>query len=463
MRNVLAWVVALGVLTLAGGSRSSLDAAAPPVAAQGLKTINPPQGGQIVYGQVVGETTEAGAMGSILRSLHNRLGDRPRVGRLFQAKGSQSVAAFFSVNRKDQNIQVAGLLIVAKATTDHVEAALLTDEASRFPKTLGPMLKTLFGVWQPLAAAKVGASGPGAPAAPLHQVILSDRSASVGLPDGWRLVPKMSMGGSLVALGPKEESAELGIAFLSADTNNPHVQQLMNTLRAGGLRNTVYANADYYPYGADMAQTWVHMMQVVRKKAGLPAATYNFTSVTPVVNTAQERCVHISGTADLGDGKLRGLNCFYCTTPPSPRTGDWGSTAYSTMAPVAVFDQERATLNAILQSFRIDMNVVSREAAAIAAPVIAQIHAIGDAATARINAAHQMEDIHNSSVYQHWDSIDKRSQEFENYQLGYSVISNVEHTAHATLENEDADALVKQNPDRFEYVSAPDYWKGVDY
>jgi hypothetical protein len=47
---------------------------------QGLQTINPPEGGQITYGQVAGETTEAGAMGSILRNLHQRLGDRPRVG-----------------------------------------------------------------------------------------------------------------------------------------------------------------------------------------------------------------------------------------------------------------------------------------------------------------------------------------------------------------------------------------------
>jgi len=38
--------------------------------------------------------------------------------------------------------------------------------------------------------------------------------------------------------------------------------------------------------------------------------------------------------------------------------------------------------------------------------------------------AHEIEDIHNSSVYNHWDSMDRRSQEFENYQLGYSVLIN---------------------------------------
>jgi hypothetical protein len=66
-------------------------------------------------------------------------------------------------------------------------------------------------------------------------------------------------------------------------------------------------------------------------------------------------------------------------------------------------------------------------------------------------------------VYQHWDSMDKRSQEFENYQLGYSVISDSQNNAHGTFWNQDADALVKSNPERFEYVNAPNYWKGIDY
>ena len=59
--------------------------------------------------------------------------------------------------------------------------------------------------------------------------------------------------------------------------------------------------------------------------------------------------------------------------------------------------------------------------------------------------------------------MDKRSQEFENYQLGYTVISDTGHFAYGTFWNEDADAWVKSNPDRFEYVSAPNYWKRVDY
>jgi hypothetical protein len=205
------------------------------------------------------------------------------------------------------------------------------------------------------------------------------------------------------------------------------------------------------------------MIQSVRQKAGLPQATYNFSSVTPAPASGQERCAHLQGTGDMNDGKgPRELNGVYCTTPPN-RTGSWGSDAYMTMAPVQIAARERATLGAIMQSFNVNMNVVDEQARRISAPAIEQIHAIGRAAANQANEAHRREDIHNSSVYQHWDSMDKRSQEFSNYQLGYTVISNADNTAHGTFWNEDADLLVKNNPDRFEYVSAPNYWKGIDY
>ena len=120
-------------------------------------------------------------------------------------------------------------------------------------------------------------------------------------------------------------------------------------------------------------------------------------------------------------------------------------------------------VGAIYASFQVDMRVVNQEAAALAAPAIKEIQAIGRAATARIDAAHRAEEIHNSSVYEHWDSMDRRSKEFENYQLGYATIHDIPNELHGTLWQEDADALVKQDPQRYEYVTAPNFWKGIDY
>jgi hypothetical protein len=434
------------------------------IAAQGhMKNIDPPQGGRIIYGQVEGQTTEAGAMGVVLRGLHDQFGERPQVGRLFQVRGTQSVAAFFSVGKPSQSGgQIAGLIIAAKATDDHVEAALVTDDATRFPKTLAPMMKTLVAAWHPLEAGHGAAAIPTGPK-PLRQTWTQDHSASIGLPDGWKLVPSMSMMGTVVAAGPNGEAAELGTAFLAMDTNNPNVQRTMQVVRNGGLRNTSYAKAVYYPYGGDMAKTFVYLMQELRHRAALPQASYRFSSVTAGPASPQERCVRLAGTADMGDGKgAKELNGVFCTTPPN-RAGSWMSMAYTTMAPVQVAATERPTLAAILQSFNIDMNVVRGQSARIAGPAIEQIHAIGRMAANQAAAAHERNDIQNSSVYKRWDDLDKRSQEFENYQLGFSVVSDVGNNVHGTFWNEDAAALVEGNPDKYEYVSAPNYWKGVDY
>jgi hypothetical protein len=437
--------------------------------AQQLKSIDPPGGGKIMYGQVAGQSTEAGAMAYVLRNLHQSLGEKPKVGKLFEVRNTQSVATFFSVTRHDQGpgkkpLEIAGLLIATKVSTDHVEAALVSDEASRFPKTQPAMMKTLFAAWHPLQGAShgsSGASGVSAPAAPLHQVALTDQSAAVGLPDGWQIVQKMSGGGTIIATGPNNEAAELGITWLVGDTNNPQTQRLLAQLRAGYLRNSMYAQMPYYPLGADPGKTLEYLIGTIRKRAGLPEAHYTFTGSTPV-NVPGARCAHLTGTTDLSDGTgPYELNALFCEQPPT--SGSYLATATMTMVPAANAAKERATLGAILQSFQVNQAVVQQQANQIAAPVVAQIHAIGAAAAERTRASNEAFEIHNSSVYQRWDSQDKRSQEFENYQLGYSVVSTTDNQYHGTFWNEDADALVKSHPDKFEYVNAPNYWKGIDY
>jgi hypothetical protein len=438
---------------------------AAPAGGQSLQTIHPAGGGQIVYGQVAGQTTEAGAMGSILKSIHTSLGDKPQVGKLFQVRNSESVAVFFNVKRRNgDGGQVTGLIIATKVSTDHVEAALVSDDAARFPKSVGPMMKTLFAQWHPLrAGAGAGNAGGGGPVVALHPHELPDHSASVSLPDGWQILSN-SGGGTIVAQGPNGELASLGLAFLAEDTNNPRVQQLMRQLQAGYLRNTVYASSLYYPFSNDASGMYKAVIGHARQKAGMAPAKIEIANVAPVASPAGQRCAHLEGTTDLIDGKGdRTFSSVFCVGAPSPASGIWGSTITATSAPVAIAPRVGPTLGAIMESFNVNMAVVQGQAAQIAAPAIAQIHEIGRLASARAQAAHQAEDIHNSSVYEHWDSMDRRSQEFENYQLGYSVISDAQNNAHGTFWNEDADAIVKSDPSRYEYVNAPDYWKGIDY
>ena len=44
----------------------------------GLKTIDNPGGGQIVYGPLAGQTSLPQAMGAMLRQIHTHFGDRPK-------------------------------------------------------------------------------------------------------------------------------------------------------------------------------------------------------------------------------------------------------------------------------------------------------------------------------------------------------------------------------------------------
>ncbi len=141
-----------------------------------------------MYGPVPGETTEAGAMGWILRSLHKEFGDKPQVSKLFQVRGTQSVAALFTLtNRNHGNVPWTGMVIAVKTATDNVEGGAVYDDASRFPTSFNPMMKALFAAWHPFAAATAGA-GKASALPPMQKFTARDNSASVDYPEGWKTV-----------------------------------------------------------------------------------------------------------------------------------------------------------------------------------------------------------------------------------------------------------------------------------
>ena len=43
------------------------------------------------------------------------------------------------------------------------------------------------------------------------------------------------------------------------------------------------------------------------------------------------------------------------------------------------------------------------------------------------------------------------------------MIEDNRNNAHGTVWNQTADALVRNDPQRFGYVDTPNFWKGVDY
>jgi hypothetical protein len=61
------------------------------------------------------------------------------------------------------------------------------------------------------------------------------------------------------------------------------------------------------------------------------------------------------------------------------------------------------------------------------------------------------------------DDIDRYSKSFQNYQLDRSQIQDNDLNTRGIASNGLAEALVKADPNRFQYVQTQDFLKGVDY
>ena len=82
---------------------------------------------------------------------------------------------------------------------------------------------------------------------------------------------------------------------------------------------------------------------------------------------------------------------------------------------------------------------------------------------AQADAAHAANDAHNASVQAAWDSQDRRNQNFSNYLLDQTVVQDNNTGAYGAVWNQYADSLVKNDPNRYQYVQTPDFLKGIDY
>lgn len=478
-------------------------------AAGGLQTADNPGGGEIVYGPLDGISSLSEAMVEVLRTVHGHFDDRPRVGKFLQARDGRSVATFFSVTDKSQNGRAfAGLAIVTLAD-GNASGAVLYDDAARFAKTEPAMMKTLGDAWHlaspppplPGAAPKTEAvaSAGGAAVAPsgssatstplaespsaaaaaapvaiatragesapahLHMTTGGDHSASVGLPEGWRLTGVS--GGQLTAEGPKGEMAGLGIMLQGI--RNPGGPRPMFAPPGGGAPLVA-------PFGGDLFASFDSLTNQVRRNKHLPPATYKLTkSENLPANQYEQRVVQAIFEVDLHDGKGRRKGSARIGAMHVRGVPTWALTISSSNAPVAVAEAEGATLLAVVRSYRQDGKVIAQETQ----QVIGRINANANAARIRANAQSAANDAHNrafdqhmadldsrnQAFDQHMDNIDRSSKSFQNYLLDRNVVQDNDYNERGTVGNGYGDALVKSNPDRFQYVQQKDFIKGVDY
>lgn len=461
-----------------------------------LKNVKSPEGGKIMYGVVDGATSQAAGLASVLRAVHANCGERPQIGRVFKFRGTETVGVFFAVvNHPAGNVKLAGLVVADMNAAGRVEAALMSDNATRFGTTVNPMLKELLAEWHPggaVAGANAPAeknsapvsgpvtSGKSGPAPTLHTVSAADNSVSIGIPDGWTLDPNSGRG-KIVVHGPQGEVVALGMSKSGVDPTHPWQR---NFARMGGHP---LPGQLVYPYHGNLKEAFPGLFQAWRRSNGQGPAKLEVDKIDsfPVPPGSPlgrgEECVVANGHIDPdGKGMVR-FNDLMCAALAL----DWGGypvTLHHSVAPDSVAEQEKPAFNAMLASWKLNSEVLNqqtqaalRDKAASDAQIRAQtqqainnIHAIGAAATARYNATQAANDAQHAGYWAQQESNARNAQGFSNYLLDQTVVQdnnmyNNGTIGHGTVWNATADSLVKADPNRFEIVDTPGYWKGIDY
>jgi hypothetical protein len=449
--------------------------------------INAPQGGKIVYGSVAGVTTQAAAMAKMLSTVHNNCGEKPQIGKVFQFTGTNSVGVFFTVtDHPDGNLPLAGMVIATATGPNQAEAAMIYDRAAQFGQTVNPMLQQLSSVWHPGGTPTAGGGTPGAgPASAtpdgngattpsMRQVSLPDGTATLSLPAGWNVVPNQSAMGQTTVNGPQGELLGLNYGYNAEDTNNPSVQNMMR--RGLKFQNTIYS-----PSNTDLTKSFADLFQQIRAVVGQGPAPMKVDSVQ-APSGSQGQCVSATGQLNPDGTGMRQMEMLLCRSTPN-QNGMYTLILTKCLLPLGATDQQRATANAIMASYKADMQRAQAIANAQSAPIIAQmqqtyqahqqalmsftqqqianIHQIGADATARYNATEAANSAEQSSWEAGQNANARNDQGFSNYLLDQSVVQNNSTGTHTTNWNSAADAMVKSG--KYSYVSNSNYIPGTDY
>ena len=450
-----------------------------------ITSIQGAQGGDIVFGSVSGVTTQPAAIAKLLRFVHSDCGEKPQIGRVFSFKGTDSVGVFFTViNHPHGEKHVAGLIIATATGPNQVEAAILSDDASRFGKTVNPMLQQLFSQWnpggQPAASSSASggkpasdggshpASGHYAPAAKLHTVSTADNAASIGIPDDWHLDPQ-SGGGALRVRGPQGEMLLVNGHMNAIDLTNPRLPPFMRS-------QTQSSGTFLYPYRGNLMRDFPNMLQVWRRVSGNPPARVQVDTIKPVDAAPGQECVQTDGYLDSNGNKTH-FAAKMCANDSS-QNGSYIVWLDLGLLPADLLDQEHQTMAAIYNSVNLNQQVVGQQTQA----GLDRIHQIGvqaaaDRATRNAgydaqHAGYWAQQDNNAAQHSAWnagqDNNARNGQGFSNYMLDQTVVQDNNMYGNGTVGrgtvwNSTADALVKADPNRFQYVDTPNYLKGIDY
>jgi hypothetical protein len=424
-----------------------------------LKIINPPGGGQVVYGTMEAGRTPQAAMAFMLKQVHGHFGDRPQVSKVFQVRNSESYAAFFTLIAKTQGGKpIAGEVIVSVPKGRQPSAAVLYDDAQHFTKSQAVLLKALStgsrgdnSAGGPGQASQ-GQAAPGQSAAgqsglgksqALRVQTGGDHSASLTLPEGWRVVSVA--GGSISAEGPNGERIGLGLM----------AQGIRDPRSAGGVYGMPGMRGVVCPAGGDLFNAYVCVVNQQRRNANQPQGTFTLKSSRPLGGGAIEAIFEV----DLHDGKGPRDGSARLQALITRGLPTWALSISNSSVPKTVAAAEAPTMKAILASYSQDRRVINGEQR----QVLGQIRAAGERSRIEADAANQRREASTSAFDAHMDNIDRQSKAMQNYTLDRSQIQDNDLNGRATVSNGLADALVATDPNRYQVVPPGSFLKGVDY
>jgi hypothetical protein len=465
-----------------------------------LTSIATTPGGIIEYGRMEGATTLPAAMGKVLSQIHQVCGEKPTVGQVFRVKGTNSTGVFFTVvDRAQRNRQIAGLVIAAQTGPKQMEAAVVADSADKFAHTANPMMQQLFAAWHPAGSApasasaaepassaapastgkgKSAASSVAAPASnvPLHKVTASDNSITLSVPEGWTMDPASGYG-AIIVRGPNGEQMGLGMVRPAVDPTNSWQANM-----ARQRYSVVLPNSVVYPFRGDLNKEFVNVFQAWRKAAGAGPAKIEVEKTETMPEPQGSHGVAVTGHMDPDGKGMQFFSDLMIVSDPTRDYGTYAVTLFHTLLPAAVADKEQSLMTAILKTYQPNAQVINEENAALlrqkqqndqhlldmSQQAVNRIHQIGQQATARMNATEAANDAQHAGYWAQQDSNARNSAGFSNYLLDQTVVQNnnvggTGMVGHATVWNSTANALVQADPNKYEIVNTPNYWKGVDY
>jgi len=181
----------------------------------------------------------------------------------------------------------------------------------------------------------------------LKTVTTADKTASVGLPDGWKVAKGAN--GYIYAIGPHDDLLNLGALIVAK-----------NAPVGTSLTSDVWFAM---PYSASLKEKYTTIVQIGAAKQGLPKPELTFASQTPM---KLPTCARLIGSATAG-GKSRKFEAIMCSLRPD-YLGLYKNLLFIVNIPSDRVAKDRAIIEQIVSSYRVTPEMFKKMLAAYTTP-----------------------------------------------------------------------------------------------